>query len=63
MGDQPAATLPATIPAMTVGAPKAELDLDLTDLERVLESGVAAGDGKPSSPVGVCGSLIEFERE
>ena len=45
MGDQPAATLPATMPAMTVGAPKAELDLDLTDRDLVRESGVAAGVG------------------
>ena len=51
------------MPAMTVGAPKAELDLDLTDLDRVLESGVAAGVTMLSSPVGVWGSRIEFDRE
>lgn len=51
------------MPAITVGAPKAELDRDLFDLDRALESGVAAGVGELSSPTGVCGSLIELERE
>lgn len=65
IGDQPAATLPAIIPAITVGAPNAEFDRDLIDLDRFRESGVGAGEGelKLSSRVGVCGTLIELDRE
>lgn len=51
------------MPAITVGAPKAELDRDRVDLDRALESGVGTGDGKLSSRVGVCGSRTELERE
>lgn len=65
MGDQPAATLPAIMPAITVGAPRAELERDLIDLERLRESGVGAGDGAPklSSRVGVRGARIELDLE
>lgn len=53
------------MPAITVGAPRAELDRDLIDLDRFRESGVGAGEGalKLSSRVGVCGALIELDRE
>lgn len=61
MGCQPAATPAATIPAMTVGAPRAELERDLVDFRR--DSGVATGVLKPSSCVGVCGGFTELDRE
>jgi hypothetical protein len=53
------------MPAITVGAPKAELERDLVDLDRRRESGVGAGDGAPklSALVGVCGARIELDRE
>lgn len=41
IGDHPA-TLPAIIPAMTVVAPKAELDRDLPDLPRLWLTGETA---------------------
>jgi hypothetical protein len=57
MGDQPAATPPATIPAMTVAAPRALFDLERVLLLRLRESGVGAGEWlrllKLSSRVGV----------
>ena len=70
IGDQPAATPAATIPAMTVGAPSAELDLDLIDRDRLRDSGDAAPttgaaptDPKLSSLFGVCGACTEPVRE
>lgn len=62
-GDHPAATPAATMPAMTVGAPSAELDRDRFDFDRARDSGVANGDPKLSSLVGVCGPCIELDLE
>lgn len=62
IGDHPAAILPATMPVMTVAAPNAELDLDLIDRDRFLESGVPT-EPKLFSRVGVVGNLTEFDRE
>lgn len=42
-GCQPAATPAATMPAITVGAPNAELDRDLVDRGPLLELGVPIG--------------------
>jgi hypothetical protein len=54
MGDHPAATPAATMPAMTVGAPSAELDRDLIDLDLLRVSGVGGSiEPKLSSRVGV----------
>ena len=62
-GCHPAATPAATIPAMTVGAPNAEFDLDRNDLVRG-RSGVFIGLPTVSSWVGVCGVLtIELDLE
>lgn len=63
LGCQPAAIPAATIPAMTVGAPNAELDRDRLDFGLARESGVADGDPKLSSRVGVCGACTELDRE
>jgi len=54
---QPAATLPAMIPAITVGAPRAELRRD-----RFLESGVAAVDPKLASRV-VCVAWTDLDAD
>lgn len=67
IGDHPA-TLPAIMPAITVVAPRAELDRDLLLLERLRESGVGAGEPKLSSrstvsPVGVRGRELVRDLE
>ena len=63
IGEHPAATPAATMPAMTVGAPSAEFNRDRFDFDRARDSGVANGDPKPSSLVGVCGLCIESDLE
>lgn len=63
IGDHPAATPAATIPAMTVGAPRAELERDRADRERCRDTGVATRDGKLSSRPGVSVVSTELDRE
>ena len=67
MGAHPAATPAATIPAMTVGAPRAELErdrVDRVDRERCCEMGVATREGKLSSrPCVSDEALKELDRE
>lgn len=64
-GDHPAAILPAIMPAMTVGAPSAELERDLIERERLRESGVGVGAIEPtlSSRTGVEGGNGLFDTE
>lgn len=61
------------MPAMTVGAPSAELDLDLFDRDRRLDSGVAAAaaaarlsaaaEDDPPASEGVAGGCSELDRD
>lgn len=62
-GDHPAPTPAATTPAMRAVARTAEFERDRFDPDFAPELGVAKGDPKFSSPVGVCGVCIEFDLE